>query len=128
MIKNFVYSLDSSSTSITLTPGNGYLWKLLKIYITLTGVSTTATQSLYISIPNFTEVLAYIPAQTAAGTYQGMGTYGSKVTEGTLVTWYGPEVITYQDGIEISPTLPSGATATVNIILAEEPEESACWA
>lgn len=120
MIKKFVLAAGK-----TLTPGNGYIWKVLSIFIQLTAVASTATQNCYITRQgSSSEVLAYISNQTAAGTITGQGGPESFSTANYLVTYNQFPVITYNDGIYVNPTLPTGAAIAIDITVSEEPEEA----
>ena len=117
MIKRFI-----STASQNFIPGNGYIWKVLSVYISLTAVASTSAQNCYVSRKGTTEILGYVSNQSSAGTVDGQGAPESYSNASYLTSYYSFPVITYNDGIEVSITIPSGATCTVAIVVDEYPE------
>lgn len=113
----------NATASKSYVPGNGYIWRILSVYVQLTAVASSAAQNITVVRKTpFAEYLAYIPNQTSAGTYNGQGAPSNYSSANYLVSYYVFPLITYNDGIEVTMTLPTGASGTVFIILDEEPE------
>lgn len=119
-----IINLPVQTSTGTLKPPGGYLWRVLSVRIVLTGVASTTSQNTYVSRGSDfgSDILAYVPDQTAAGTVVGQGSSTNYSTGNYLVSYTSQVIVSYIDGIAISAALPSGASVSIYILVDEYPE------
>ncbi len=116
LIKKF-----TNGVTLPLVPAPGNVWDVIYAFIQLTTTSTTSA-NFYLYRNNYSDLLANLPAQTVAGTYNADGSHSGSSLAGYHVTYYGKIRITQFDGINTGGTVPSGDTVAWAVIVDEHLE------